>query len=99
MMIRTKCLFLIGAGTYFIIITDFKLNRLFGFLTCIIGKASLLCQKRKYTGYWIEDSVGWYPTDTWQKIDGVWYYFDASGYMVTNQYIDGYWLGADGVCY
>ena len=28
-----------------------------------------------------------------------WYYFNSSGYMVTNQYIDGYWIGADGVCY
>ena len=33
------------------------------------------------------------------KIDGSWYYFNSScGYMVTSQYIDGYWIGANGVC-
>ena len=48
------------------------------------------------TGWWIEDSVGWYPTDTWQKIDGVWYYFKPDGYMASNEYYGGYWFNADG---
>ncbi|MCR5226775.1 MAG: bacterial Ig-like domain-containing protein [Eubacterium sp.] len=50
------------------------------------------------TGWWIEDISGWWPSNCWQKIDGSWYYFDASGYMVTSRYIDGYWIGANGVC-
>lgn len=52
--------------------------------------------KHNGSGWWFEDASGWYPSNRWQKIDGCWYYFDASGYMVTNQYIDGYWVGADG---
>ncbi len=55
--------------------------------------------KSNSTGWWIEDISSWWPSSCWLKIDNYWYYFDASGYMVTNQYIDGYWLGADGVCY
>ena len=50
-------------------------------------------------GWWIQDTNGWYPTSQWQKIDGVWRYFNSSGYMVTNQYVDGYWLGYDGRYY
>ena len=50
------------------------------------------------SGWWYEDTTGWYAKSEWQKIDGNWYYFDGSGYMVTNQYVDGWWCGADGVC-
>lgn len=50
------------------------------------------------TGWWVEDISGWWPSSQWLKIDGYWYYFDASGYMVSNQYVDGYWLGSDGAC-
>ncbi|MCR5213171.1 MAG: Ig-like domain-containing protein [Eubacterium sp.] len=50
------------------------------------------------TGWWFEDTSGWYANNCWQKINGAWYYFGSNGYMVTNKYIDGYWLGADGVC-
>ena len=50
------------------------------------------------TGWWIEDISGWWPSNCWQKIDGSWYYFDGSGYTVTSRYIDGYWIGANGVC-
>ena len=50
-------------------------------------------------GWWVEDSSGWYPVNKWQKIDGYWYYFNSSGYMTVNQYVDGYWLGKDGTYY
>ena len=33
----------------------------------------------------------------WQQIDGKWYYFASNGEMKTDQYIDGYYVGADGV--
>ncbi|MCR4846066.1 MAG: peptidoglycan DD-metalloendopeptidase family protein [Eubacterium sp.] len=58
-----------------------------------------LSWKSNSTGWWVEDKSGWWPSSNWLKIDGYWYYFDASGYMVTSQYVDGYWIGADGVCY
>lgn len=50
-------------------------------------------------GWWYADTNGWYAVSSWQQIDGYWYYFNSSGYMVTNTYIDGWWIGADGVCY
>ncbi|MCR5214199.1 MAG: hypothetical protein K6E10_07260 [Eubacterium sp.] len=50
-------------------------------------------------GWWYGDTTGWYAQNQWAKIDGAWYYFDGNGYMVTDQYVDGYWLGANGVCY
>ncbi len=49
-------------------------------------------------GWYFMDTSGWYPVSQWQKINGSWYYFDGSGYMVTSRYIDGYWVGSDGVC-
>lgn len=57
-----------------------------------------LTWKSNSTGWWVEDISGWWPSSQWLKIDGSWYYFDGSGYMVTSQYVDGYWIGADGVC-
>ena len=59
----------------------------------------LLSWKSNATGWWVEDISGWWPASQWLKIDGYWYYFDASGYMVTSQYVDGWWISADGVCY
>ena len=57
-----------------------------------------LSWKSNATGWWVEDISGWWPQSSWLKIDGCWYYFDGSGYMVTSRYIDGWWIGADGVC-
>ena len=34
------------------------------------------------SGWWYTDNSGWYPKSQWLWIDGVQYYFDASGYMV-----------------
>lgn len=47
-------------------------------------------------GWWYEAESGWYPVATWQKIDGKWYYFDAEGYMASNEWIGGYWLSGNG---
>lgn len=55
--------------------------------------------KGNSSGWWFEDTSGWYAVNCWQKINGYWYYFGNDGYMVTNQYIDGYWISADGICY
>lgn len=32
----------------------------------------------------------------WVYTDGAWYFYDSEGGIATNQYIDGYWVGADG---
>ena len=55
-----------------------------------------LSWKCNSTGWWVEDTTGWYPASQWQKIDGKWYYFTSSGYMDYSEYRDGCWLGADG---
>ena len=52
--------------------------------------------KSNSKGWWIEDTTGWYPVSTWQKINGYWYYFDYNGYMASSEWVDGYWLGSDG---
>ena len=59
------------------------------------GTATWKCNS---TGWWFEDTSSWYAYSTWQKINGSWYYFGSDGYMVTNRYIDGWWIGTDGVC-
>ena len=41
------------------------------------------------------DKDGWMVTG-WQKLGSTWYYMDASGAMMTNAYIGGYYVGADG---
>ena len=55
-------------------------------------------------GQWHSDSAGtWYqyttgeiPTNDWREIEDNWYYFDGSGYMVKNQWVDRYYVGNDG---
>lgn len=52
--------------------------------------------KSNSSGWWVEDTSGWYPQNQWQKIDGKWYYFTSSGYMDYSEYRDGCWLNSDG---
>ena len=47
-------------------------------------------------GWWYQHADGSYPAGTWEKIDGNYYYFDGSGYMVSNCWIGNYYLGASG---
>lgn len=47
-------------------------------------------------GWWYDNGDGTYPSSCWKQIDGVYYYFKDNGYMAANEYIDGYWLNADG---
>ena len=55
------------------------------------------------TGWQQIDGKWYYISDSgelstgWKEIDGKWYYFASNGEMKTNQYIDGYYVGADGV--
>ena len=55
------------------------------------------------TGWQQIDGKWYYITDSgemstgWKEIYGKWYYFASNGEMKTDQYIDGYYVGADGV--
>lgn len=47
--------------------------------------------------WWYRLDDGTYPSNSWYTIDGKYYYFDASGYMMANTTTpDGYQVGADG---
>ena len=46
--------------------------------------------------WWFKDSDGSYPSNGWEKIDGVWYHFDSSGWMQTGWVKDGSWYYLDG---
>lgn len=55
--------------------------------------------KSNNKGWWFECEDGWYPIKEWCLIDGKWYYFDDSGYMVTGKVRIGlsyYTFNADG---
>lgn len=50
------------------------------------------------TGYWYARANGSYPKDQFEKIDGTWYYFDESGYMLADKWKkrpDGTWYYFD----
>ncbi len=53
------------------------------------------------SGYWYRNADGTWPASCWQLIDGQWYYFNASGYRMTSEWLhhtDGNWyyLGPNG---
>ena len=49
------------------------------------------------TGWWYRDADGSYPANAWKLINGKWYYFEESGYMAANKWINGtYYVGSDG---
>ena len=47
--------------------------------------------KQNTTGYWYVREDGSYPKEQFEKINGTWYYFDGSGYMLA----DGNWYYFD----
>lgn len=54
--------------------------------------------KKSDKGYWYEYADGTYPKEQFKKIKEVWYYFDNSGYMLSNKWkkhSDGYWYWFD----
>lgn len=66
--------------------------------------AMFLLSVTAYAGDWKQNNVGWwwqendgsYPTNQWKLINGTWYYFDQTGYMVHDRWIGDYYLGTDG---
>lgn len=54
--------------------------------------------KKNDTGFWYVRSDGTYPKEQFEKIDGTWYYFDGSGYMLADKWKkrpDGAWYYFD----
>ena len=54
--------------------------------------------QKNNTGYWYVRSDGSYPKEQFEKIDGTWYYFDGSGYMLSDKWKkrpDGTWYYFD----
>lgn len=51
---------------------------------------------RSGSRWWFKHSDGSYTTNDWEKIDGVWYRFDNSGWMQTGWVKDGSWYYIDG---
>lgn len=54
--------------------------------------------KKNDTGFWYVRSDGSYPKEQFEKIDGTWYYFDGSGYMLSDKWKkrpDGTWYYFD----
>jgi hypothetical protein len=53
---------------------------------------------------WRQDANGWryqnpdgsYLINTWRQIRGLWYSFDANGYMIANEWRDGNWFNVNG---
>ena len=52
--------------------------------------------KNDGTGWWFELTDGTYPVWDWKYIDNGWYFFDRNGYMESNGYRFGCWIGSDG---
>ncbi len=52
--------------------------------------------KKNGAGWWYQNADGSYPVSAWQQIDGQYYYFNGSGYMVSNCWIGNYYLGGNG---
>ena len=54
--------------------------------------------KKNTIGWWYVRPDGSYPKDKFEKIDDTWYYFDGSGYMLTDKWkkhTDGKWYYLD----
>ena len=46
--------------------------------------------------WWYRHADGGYTKNDWEKINGFWYYFDASGWMLANQWVGNYYVGTSG---
>ena len=46
--------------------------------------------------WWYKHEDGTYTANSWEKINGVWYYFDHAGWMQTGWVKDGSWYYLDG---
>ena len=54
--------------------------------------------RQNKTGWWYQKNDGDCVKMEWRNIDGKWYYFDLSGYMVHDQWVGDYYVGPDEAC-
>ena len=48
-------------------------------------------------GWWYQRANGTYPSNEWEIINGIWYYFDENGYMLADTTTpDGYYVDLNG---
>ena len=65
--------------------------------TRAIAKLPIGTWKHDGMGWWYQNPNGTYPANCWKQIDNVWYYFNASGYIVTGwRLIGGTWYYFNG---
>ena len=64
---------------------------------CFDEDGVMLTGWQQINGKWYYISDSGELSTGWKEIDGKWYYFADNGEMKTDQYIDGYYVGADGV--
>ena len=64
---------------------------------CFYEDGVMLTGWQQIAGKWYYISDSGELSTGWKEIDGKWYYFTSNGEMKTDQYIDGYYVGADGV--
>ena len=64
---------------------------------CFDEDGVMLTGWQQITGKWYYISDSGELSTGWKEIDGKWYYFASNGEMKTDQYIDRYYVGADGV--
>lgn len=65
----------------------------------IVGSCTvrvILGWRKNRTGWWYGLGGGEYYRNTWKKIDGKWYYFNAEGYMAANEFVQGWWIEKNG---
>ena len=69
-----------------------------GIMTLTIGMTAFAGQwKQDTTGWWWQEDNGSYPVNKWEEVNGKWYYFDSTGYMLHDTVTpDGYQVGSDG---
>jgi len=64
---------------------------------CFDEDGVMLTGWQQIAGKWYYISDSGELSTGWKEIGGKWYYFASNGEMKTDQYIDGYYVGADGV--
>ena len=68
-----------------------------GVMYCFDEDGVMLTGWQQIDGKWYYISDSGELSIGWKEIDGKWYYFASNGEMKTDQYIDGYYVGVDGV--
>ena len=94
-------------GPYYVYLTKLAVlstNQTSGNTTTTTPASSTVTPTPTKTDHWVQAGSRWwykhadgsYKTNGWEKINGVWYHFDNSGWMQTGWVKDGSWYYLDG---